>query len=142
MKILKTPRWKVIKKKSRRSAVINGNSKYSLQYIPGKKVFAPPNTLGIFVFTSEYEARKWVTAIQLHSWFYDYYTIKKKSLKIIKVFPIGRGVSPTRISRTPKSEDLKYFYNSDDGFFGGTERIPDGTLLYRGVYIPGGKNEN
>ena len=139
MKILKTPRWKVIKKKSRISAVVNGNSKYSLKYIPGTKVFAPPNTLGIFVFTSKWKAHKWTAEMQSQIWNYDSHTIENNSFQIIKVFPIGRGVLPTIISPTPKSEDLKNFYNSDDRYLCGTERILYGTLLYRGVYVPGGE---
>jgi hypothetical protein len=71
--------YKVVKKRTRYSAVINGSSKYAIKYDKGKEVNARPETFGIMAFTDlehAEEFRRW--GIGFHN------------LKTIKIKPTSK----------------------------------------------------
>ena len=118
-------RYKVVKRKSRRSAMINGNSKYSLLYHRGAVVKAPEGTLGIFVFTTETMAEYWA-----HRWGNHYY--EPKDLMVIEVEPIWRGRKKFGfISDGVMTEDLDDFYKNR----GLAATAPEGSMVYPSVRV-------
>lgn len=141
LKRLKCTRYKVVKK-NRVSCVINGNSPYSLKYLPGTEVYARPETLGIMTFETKESAYKWKCKMFAPS-----------GLKVIEVIPMGRGKFPQWIA-PPRS--LKKFYDAAErhgsvrNFALSEERrlsyytftptfrfasAPDKTLCYPAVYV-------
>jgi len=124
LKMWKTPRYKIVKRKTRYSCIIPGSSKYGIKYLPGKVVYALPGTLGIMTF-------KIKTAAQ--NWRYSHYTIENNTL-IIKVLPMGRGIVEPAIAFP---DDIKMFYEDIKGYSNLHNRIlpPKGTICYPAVYV-------
>jgi len=117
-------KWKVIKYKSRNSAVINGRSRYSRKYIKGKKVYASKGTLGIMVFTTKKAAEEF--ANNFNKWL-------TPKLIVIRVKPIGIEKNIHHISRNMTTFDLDNFYSSNKH----TEVVipPNNTMGYSGVLV-------
>ena len=121
-------RYKVVKKKSRKSAVINGNSHYALQYLEGTTVFALEDTLGIMTFTSKRSA-------EIFAYHFENPWIESERMSVIMVETIGKGSCPPLISRKVKSEGLDVFYNFPDGYDYNAQTPPDNTMCYPGVKV-------
>ncbi len=122
------PRFKVVKRKTRCSAIINGRSKYGLKYLPETYVYAPEGTLGIFTFKTEHQAQEWVCVWNEHpapAW--DY-----KDLIVIPVIPLSRGRAVNFCSTQLDSEGLDEFYKNPKYNYAET---PDNTFAYPGVYV-------
>lgn len=114
-------KFKVVKKKSRRSAMINGNSKYSLIYEKGSEVFAMDGTLGVFVFRLRTDAQRWVDSFLT------------PDLMIVRVLPIERGKSPYIIAPEVTSYGLNRFYKDSSAHY--SYFISESTMCYPGVYV-------
>lgn len=117
-------RYKVVKRKTRTSALVNGNSTYALKYLSGTKVFARPETLGIMTFENKRYAEGWSRRMDC---------CYIKSLMVIKVETIGRGKIPQLICDNFSASALKRFYKKYDDFR--TLYPPDGTTCYPGVRV-------
>ena len=120
---LKMPiRYKVVKKKTRMSCMVNGNSKYALQYLPETIVTAKEGTLGIMTFTSKYRAELFMT-IGFNG--YDF--------ECIKVEAIGRGTCPHEIANHTDTDSLEYFYDNPGTTWVG--KPPLDTMCYPAVKV-------
>ena len=119
------PKYKVVKRRSRMSAMINGNSKYSLQYYDGDSVYANENTLGVFVFETLKGAEQWM-------WHWNDGR-EDKDLIILKVFPVGRGKKLRFIAESIDTEALDMFYHGEKIM----NTAPDRTMAYPGVFVIG-----
>ena len=134
MKRQKKIRFKVVKRRTRMSAIINGNSSYARRYIAGQEVYAPEGTLGIFVFKNKTDAWQWADCWIRYKnghWWYE------KDLIVIPVLPIGRGKEILYASLHVDSDRLADFYRTPD-----SERpnlmfaeVPDKTMAFPGVYV-------
>jgi len=120
-------RFKVVKKRTRMSAVIDGRSGFGIKYLRGTKVFANPKTLGIMTFKTYDYAYDWI-----NSW-YSY----SKELMIIQVRPLCRGFIPDQICSSMETRLLYYFYarNKYPLYSGYLVAPPDGTICYKGVEV-------
>ena len=125
-------RYKVVKRKTRMSAVINGNSIYAIQYLKGSKVFARPETLGIMTFKSRYDAVNWKDGIEYHE-YNNHWDGDDVHLKVIAVETIGRGKVPKSISSSVRSDRLKSFYKNPH-YRINTNPV-DRTVCYPGVRV-------
>jgi hypothetical protein len=112
------------------SAMINGNSKYSKQYLDGNTVYANENTVGILVFETLEAAYNWA-AIWNDGDCYD----DPKDLVVLKVFPIGRGRKNPPLASGITTEDLDKFYSKGPGWPRGES--PDRTMAYPCVEVMG-----
>jgi hypothetical protein len=121
-------KYKVIKKKSRMSALINGRSKYARKYIKGESTYAREGTLGIMVFTTRGDAAAFIASIIYHIPF-----SKLNSYMIVRVLPIGRGQTVKKISYDISTDDLDLFYNILR--FAPTSWPPPDTMAYPGVFV-------
>ena len=121
------PRFKVVKRRSRCSAIIHGSSKYGLKYLKGDNVWAPAGTLGIFTFKTDGSAWDWAD-VWNHSWMSD----ETKDLTVIEVIPLGRGKHIIHASPDIDTFGLDYFYREEDA---GLSEVPDNTYAYPGVYV-------
>ena len=134
MKRQKKVRFKVVKRRTRMSAIINGNSSYARRYVAGQEVYATPGTLGIFVFKNKTAAWDWADCwVRRRNgyWWYE------KDLIVIPVLPIGRGSNIEHASLHVDSDRLADFYRTPD-----SERsslvyaeVPDRTMAFPGVYV-------
>lgn len=122
-------KYKVVKRRSRMSAMINGNSKYARRYLDGEAVYAHGETFGIFVFETLGEAESWAAA-----WFQGY--DECKDLIVLKVIPIGRGKKLSFIADGVDTETLDNFYGEPE-----EDRVytypPNRTMAYPGVHVLG-----
>ncbi len=118
-------KFKVVKQKNRVSAIVNGKSKYAIKYIPNQNVYAPENTMGIFVFTTRYAAEDWM---------YDWIRILRSypHLIVIRVLPIGKGQTVRLVSSNISSEGLDRYYNQLNHF---STFAPEYTMVYPGVHV-------
>jgi hypothetical protein len=128
-------RYKVVKKRTRVSAIINGRSRYALKYLAMTKVFARPETLGIMVFKTRCEAEEWAYQIE-----YQYYnTLYADELIVLKVDTIGKGKTPKDISMAYSTPELCRFYEyqeNDSQYFDVTFTSPPlDTICYPGVLV-------
>lgn len=124
----KKVRYKVIKRRTRKSALINGNSRFSLTYEKGRDVFAREDTLGVFVFTNRKSAEDWL-------WNFDI-DHEEEELILVRVIPIGRGKTPNSIASGVRTENLEYFYkDEEEGYWTLFNTPPDQTLCYPGVHV-------
>ena len=132
MKRQKKVRYKVVKRRTRMSAIINGNSSYARCYIKGQEVFATPGTLGIFVFTSKATAWQWAEC-----WvrWRDGFLWRERDLIAIPVLPIGKGSNIAHASSEIDSDSLKSFYDADDEWDKIYAEVPDNTMAFPGVYV-------
>jgi len=94
--------------------------KYSRNYTKGRTVKASPSTLGIMVFDTEENAKRFICN-------------PNYGLRIIRVNPIGRGKRPKYISKYFESDRLSYFYTSKD--FRLEASPPLGTICYPAVKV-------
>jgi len=124
-------KYKVVKCKTRMSAMINGNSKYSNRYENGDNVYAFDGSLGIFVFETLTEAVKWMQA-----WNDAVFSEVTKDLTILDVVPLGRGKRVRFISNDIDTNALDQFYDEDGGgcVLGSP---PDRSITYPGVHVIG-----
>lgn len=111
-------KYKVVKRRSNKSIVINARSKYCLTYIKDTIVKAPEGTLGIMVFKTKKDA-------ELFAECHDDNSIIKK------VVPIGRGRSPETISRKVGTRELNEFYKTGSMI----QVPPSGTICYPEVIV-------
>jgi hypothetical protein len=112
-------KYKAIKKRSRTSAIINGNSKYSRQYIKGENVYAHGNTMGLMVFKNREDAQEWADG--------------GYGLIVVRVLPIGRGKTVVAICSDTSTEGLDQFYSGKHSYYSFTP--PDNTMAYPGVFV-------
>ena len=119
LKKQKTIRFKVIKKSSRISCTINGNSKYALKYNEGEEVIARSETVGVMCFRTITDAQNFID----HSWWFQ------EKFKIVKVKPLGRMKKLVNMGYPNRLND---FYNG--GIFSGNIPIR-GTVCYPGVHV-------
>ena len=112
-------RWKVIKKDTRTSIIINKRSPFCLTYLPDTIVTAPKGTIGIMTFETKGDADWWWK--NRHS---DYL--------IIKVIPIGRGHRPKLISSDVLTRLLRLFYKKGECR---NMKPPVGTICYPAVQV-------
>lgn len=118
-------RYKVVKKKSRCSAVVNGKSSYGLKYLPRTTVFAKEGTLGIMTFETLHQAANFAQHLNFSH---------ANSYIIIAVVGIGRGNYPMQICQSAITTDLNSFY-FPDSFWSRQTNPPDGTLCYKSVKV-------
>ena len=121
MRRSKRYKYKVIKKETRFSAIISGNSKYALRYLKGTRVWALPKTLGVMVFDTKTRAENFTL--------YD----GENALIIVRVLPYGMGKRPSRISGGIYTNDMDIFYGKNTRWFSSSP--PLGTICYKGVYV-------
>lgn len=117
-------KYKVVKRKTRTSAILHGNSKYAKRYPKGESVYAGTNTMGILIFKTLKAARFWA-----NQWIY--YT--NSDLIILKVIPLGRGKTVKFISIDLSTEGLDNFYNNDE--YSSMGSAPNDTMAYPGVQV-------
>ena len=117
-------KYKVVKGKTRTSAIINGNSKYAIRYPKGETVYAGTNTMGILVFKTLKAARFWA-----NQWIH----YGRINFIILKVIPLGRGKTVKWISTDISTEGLDDFY--DDNEFTQMGSSPGDTMAYPGVHV-------
>lgn len=122
------PKYKVVKRRSRMSAMVNGNSKYARQYLADTTVHAHGETVGIMVFHTFHQAKSWIEPWNMSS---------DKDLAIIKVMPIGRGKRVSWLSGGVATEDIEQFYTEASQMGHNSPWIlpPAGTMAYPGVYV-------
>ncbi|MFW9871582.1 MAG: hypothetical protein ACFFG0_00605 [Candidatus Thorarchaeota archaeon] len=140
-------KFKVVNKRTNKSCMVHGNSKYSLLYEKDTNVYADEGTLGIMVFKTRKQAENWI-GIRLMD--YSEYIIKR-------VIPIGRGKVPKQICADASSNEIELFnclanelkpliikgllgertsrlYNINNQPVIVVKPIP-GTICYPGVYV-------
>lgn len=123
------PRYKAIKRSTRTSAMLHGNSKYARKYVAGTSVYAMEGTLGIFVFKHKTYAQEWVDV-----WNRGAYRGEDIDLIVVPVIPIGRGRTLVWISGSLQSSDLDEYYDDNDDDWILSE-APDDTMGYPGVHV-------
>jgi len=126
-------KYKVIKKKSRMSAVINGRSKYARKYIKGEITYALEGTLGIMVFITRRDAQSFINNLNVEV--SNKYGLIKSSgpYIIVRVLSIGRGQTVKTISGNIQTYNLDLFYSHL--FFTPTSQPPPDTMGYPGVFV-------
>lgn len=122
-------KYKVVKRRSRMSAMVNGNSKYAVKYIDGARSYADENTLGIFVFETLSAAEDWAWVWNDRTSAYD----QHKDLIIIKVHPIGKGKRVRFVAPDPITETLDIFYRDYENTH--MTECPNRTMGYPGVHV-------
>jgi hypothetical protein len=123
-------KYKVIKRRTRTSAILHGNSKYARKYLPGDIVTAMEGTHGIFVFKTKAAAEDWASIWN------GYHSIDgEKDLIVVPVIPIGRGRTLVFVCSGIESNLLDEYYASDDDLYGTTGEAPDNTMGYPAVYV-------
>lgn len=122
-------KYKVVKRKTRISAMVNGNSKYARKYEDGDSVYAGVDTLGILVFETLATAADW-------AWVWNNgYGSEYKDLIVLEVYPIGRGKRVRFVAPDPVTESIDNFYK---GYPSQIEsECPDRTMAYPGVHVIG-----
>jgi len=119
--------YKVIKGRTRMSAIINGRSKYGRLYKKGETVYAEPDTLGIMCFKTKEEAVNF--SMDLSGWNYHH----TKNFKVVRVKPIGKRKKIDYISKFLTSNCLDNFYSNVRETVMAT--APNGTIGYPGVFV-------
>jgi len=119
--------YKVIKRRTRMSAIINGRSKYGRLYKKGETVYAESHTLGIMCFKTQEEAENF--ARDLSGWNYHH----TKNFKVVRVKPIGKGKKINYISKFLTTNSLDTFYSDVRESVMAT--APNGTFGYNGVVV-------
>jgi hypothetical protein len=122
-------KYKVVKRKTRMSAMINGNSKYARRYLDGEKVYAHENSLGILLFETLEAADRWVS-------YWNEMEESQVDLIILKVIPIGRGKRIEWVSSRIDTEALDYFYSNKETT-SLVQQVPRRTMAYPGVGVIG-----
>ena len=124
-------RYKVVKR-NRYSAIVNGNSKYALRYLPNTIVEALPYTMGIMVFKYKAYAEEWCNFLnsnRLRYW------DSKDPYMVIEVEPLVRGTQRTFIHAGTDSKRLDNYYR---GIADGDYRLqeaPDNTYTHMKVKV-------
>lgn len=131
-----TIRYKVVKRKTRMSALINGHSQYALRYLPGSIVVALPETVGIMTFRTKSAAIEWAKEMRLKHWPYVYPIQEsnyREHFKIIKVEPLSRGRKSLLIASNIDSKSINSFYN--DSAYYNSITPPENTICYQSVKV-------
>lgn len=123
-------RYKVVKVRTRYSAIVNGNSKYALRYTRGSVVKAPEGTMGIFVFKSQRDAYKWCVMLNSVDPWRDAWRFI-----VIKVLPLSRGKKVNFVHGGVSTESLDNFYIERDGSEMHFASAPDGTYAHQSVRV-------
>ena len=110
-------RWKVTRM-DRTSCLINRRSCFCQKYLKGKIVTADPQTPGIFTFQTKQHAEVFMPQMEQ---------------LILKVKPLGKGVTPSCISRDLCQRDLMRFFKSLASKL--TMWPPNGTICYPAVKV-------
>lgn len=118
-------RYKVVKRKTRYSAIINGNSKYALKYEKGAIVEALPGTLGIMLFKNETDAILWCNQLNYELW-------EDKQYRVVRVIPLCNGKKRHFICHDISTEGLDEYYSDSSGSAG---HAPDGTFCHMKVKV-------
>jgi hypothetical protein len=121
-------RYKVVKRKTRMSAVINGHSIYALKYLPDTKVIAKEGTLGVMTFKTRNAAEDWAYSMNYH----QYSPYDSDALIVIMVETIGKGKIPEAICNKIDTSSLKQFYKYA---YGNGYSPPNNTVCYPGVLV-------
>jgi hypothetical protein len=122
--------YKVIKKRTRMSAIINGNSKYARLYVKGETIYADQDTLGIMCFKTKVAAKEFIS--HFVRWMYN----GENPLKIVRVKPIGKGKTIRWLCRKVKTNELDNFYKSERfGLYPDLGNAPEHTIGYPGVFV-------
>ena len=122
--------YKAIKRKTRMSAMVHGNCKYSRKYLPETIVMADDKTLGIFVFKYKTYAQEWVDIWNGYHSFDG-----EKDLIVVPVIPIGRGRTLVWVCSHINAVSLNEFYKDDPTHRQLYGDAPDRTMGYPGVYV-------
>ncbi len=121
-------KYKVVKRKSRMSAMVNGNSKYAIQYLDGHAAYANSGTLGVMVFETLTAAEEFTDMWRRA------YDRAGKDLIILRVTPIGRGNRVRWIAAGVDTDAIDHFYEDKSALLG---EPPDRTMAYPGVHVLG-----
>lgn len=125
-------KFKVVKVKSRISAMINGNSSFALRYLRGTDVWAREDTIGIMVFKTITDADHFAWSWSKDNW----WSGACKELRILRVLPYGKGLYPSLISAHVDAEYLRnYYHYEQDRDYVDVNSPPDGTMCYKGVHV-------
>jgi len=124
-------KFKVVKNKTNKSCIINGNSKFSLLYEKDLITYAQEGTLGVMVFKTRRAAERW--SREWHSYIFEY-APWDTPWKIKRVIPIGRGKTPGKIALVTTSEGLEKFYKGNLYERDIDEPVP-GTICYPAVFV-------
>ena len=120
-------RYKVVKTKTRCSAMINGNSHFARKYQNGTIVTAEEGTIGILTFKTKRSAEIWASYFNGPNFFYEI-----PRLTVIKVETIGKGKTINFVSIGITTEELEDYYNE----LTDTDNIaPDNTIAYPAVLV-------
>ena len=123
-------RYKVVKK-NRYSAIVNGNSKYSLRYLPGTIVEALPHTMVIMVFKYKSYAEEWCSMLKNAR----IYLYENKPFMVIEVLPLVRGKKRTLIHAGGYSKRLDNYYNGIGDSQYSIQEAPDNTYTHMRVKV-------
>jgi hypothetical protein len=129
---MKKIKYKVVKRRSRKSAMINGNSKYALEYQDGWTVYADAKTLGVLVFETAHAAAEWAWI-----WNTDNGFRETRDLIVLKVIPVGRGKRINWVANGILTETLDEFYRDGGIESGPCIDTPHKTMAYPGVEVIG-----
>ena len=123
-------RYKVVKKRNRYSAIVNGNCKYALKYLPGTIVESVEGTMGIFVFKHKTYAENWCSDLNSRYWTDDKYMV-------IEVEPLVKGSLTVMACGGVTADKLDRYYNtSPDSFnYPNISEIPDDTYCHKAVRV-------
>jgi hypothetical protein len=116
-KIMK-PKFKVVKKRTRMSAIVHGNSKYALKYPKGETVYAMDGTNGVFTFTNKAAAQAWIDVRQSSP-----NCSESEELIILTVIPVARGKKIDIISSEITTKDLDAYYKGEGTLMEGLDSV-------------------
>lgn len=126
-------RYKVVKKKTRYSAVVNGNSKYARRYLPGTIVEAEPGTMGIFVFKHKWYAEAWNDLLNYGDIISDPYT--SVQYEVIRVLPLVKGRKRGFVHAGVATDQLDNYYLGNAECHYSLAHAPDDTYTHRAVKV-------
>jgi len=124
-------KYKVVKRRTRKSAMINGNSKYALEYKDGWTVYADAKTVGVIVFETAAAAIDW-------AWIWNTDRISGGPLKdliVLKVLPVGRGKRINWLANGIETDTLDDFYRDMENV--AWAEAPNRSMAYPGVQVIG-----
>ena len=125
-------RWKVVTQ-TRKSCYVD-NAQYSLLYPKGIIVTALENTLGIMTFKRKKDADDFTKSFKRWLNISHNSTFIERTYEIIRVWGIGRGKVPKRVSTWTTALGLAEFYMYSDNPIAGCAP-PSGTICYKQVKV-------
>jgi hypothetical protein len=117
-------RWKVVRRKNRRSYIVSPNSEYSVEYLKGSKVKENTKSLGIMCFETEELARKFAWS-----------GISMRIAMVIKVNGIGRGKKIKEVARISSGCMLEFYIQYFLDLREISREVPEGTICYKEVEV-------